>query len=69
MQISSPRTLIDVKDAASILRLSCSTLYEWARLRRVPHVRLGDRLLFDPHDLEAFVEQRKVGPVESVRPG
>jgi len=60
-QTNSTRTLIDVKDAARALGLSCSTLYEWARFRRVPHVRLGDRLLFDPHDLEAFVQQRKVG--------
>ncbi len=62
--MSSTRNLIDVKDAARMLGLARSTLYEWARFRRVPHIRLGDRLLFDPADLQAFVRRRRVPSLE-----
>ncbi len=62
--MSSTRNLIDVKDAARMLGLARSTLYEWARFRRVPHIRLGDRLLFDPADLQAFVQRRRVPSFE-----
>lgn len=39
--------LLTAVEAAAILRVAVPTLYGWAKQRRVPHVRLGDRVLFD----------------------
>ncbi len=52
--------LIDVKDAARVLGLSFWTLYAWARTGRLPSVQLGKRRLFDPRDLEEFIEHQRV---------
>lgn len=50
--------LLNVPEAASLLRLSPHTLYRWVFQGRVPVVRLGRRLLFDPEALRAWVLDR-----------
>jgi len=50
--------LLNVGEAASLLRLSRHTLYRWVFKGRVPTVRLGRRLLFDPDALRAWVLER-----------
>jgi len=50
--------LLNVGDAARLLRLSPHTLYRWVVEGRVPTVRLGRRLLFDPVALRAWVLDR-----------
>lgn len=50
--------LLNVGDAARLLRLSPHTLYRWVIEGRVPTVRLGRRLLFDPVALRAWVLDR-----------
>lgn len=52
--------LIGIKEASRRLGISFWTLYAWVRTGRIPYVQLGKRKLFDPDDLEAFVEQHKV---------
>ena len=49
---TSPK-LLSVPEAAAILRVSPATLYQWCRRRKVPHVRLGDRILLDPAEVIA----------------
>ncbi len=67
--MNSSGDLVHIKDAARMLGLAVSTLYGWVRDRRIPCVRLGDRLLFDPADLQAFVESQRVpGSDGSQRP-
>lgn len=39
--------LLTVAEAARLLRVAPSTLYGLARQNRIPHYRIGDRLLFD----------------------
>jgi excisionase family DNA binding protein len=50
--------LLDIGEAASLLKLSHHTLYRWVVEGRVPTVRLGRRLLFDPDALRAWVLAR-----------
>jgi excisionase family DNA binding protein len=50
--------LLSVPEAASLLRLSPHTLYRWVFQGRVPTVRLGRRLLFDPDALRDWVLER-----------
>jgi excisionase family DNA binding protein len=50
--------LLDIGEAASLLKLSHHTLYRWVVEGRVPTVRLGRRLLFDPEALRAWVLTR-----------
>lgn len=54
---TQPR-LLTVKEAARYLRVSVSTPYGWVWQRRIPFVKIGRALRFDPIDLEAYVGLR-----------
>jgi excisionase family DNA binding protein len=53
---------LTVQEAAHVLRVPVSWLYERTRTNRVPHVKLGKYLRFDRDKLAAWVdEQRRDG--------
>ena len=54
--------LLTADDAAELLRIRRCTVYELARNRRVPHVRVGRRILFVREDLAAWVVANRVSP-------
>ena len=54
-KIDLPR-LLNVTEAASLLRLRVSTVRAWVLQRRVPFVKLGGRVLFRRSDLEKLIE-------------
>ena len=54
--------LLTADDAATLLRVRRSTVYELARTRRLPHVRVGRRILFVRSDLAAWVVANRVLP-------
>ena len=62
-----PRTLIDAYAAGDLLGVPGSWVLAQARSDRVPHVRLGRYVRFDPDELEAWWRGRMRGPI--VRPG
>jgi excisionase family DNA binding protein len=59
-ELSEP--LLTADDAAELLRVRRSTVYELARTRRLPHVRVGRRILFVRSDLAAWVAANRVQP-------
>ena len=54
--------LLTVQEAARYLAVSVSTLYGWVWQRRIPFVKIGRALRFDPLDLKALVEANKQHP-------
>ena len=54
--------LLTADDAAALLRVRRSTVYELARTRRLPHVRVGRRILFVRSDLAGWVVANRVLP-------
>ncbi len=58
----SGQGLLTVQEASHYLGISVSTLYGWVYQRRIPFVKVGRALRFDPRDLEAFVEAHKQHP-------
>jgi excisionase family DNA binding protein len=54
--------LLDATEAARLLRVPRSTLYELVRSRGLPHIRVGTRgLRFTRVDLARWVEQNSYG--------
>ncbi|MET0557502.1 MAG: helix-turn-helix domain-containing protein [Solirubrobacterales bacterium] len=54
--------LLTADEAARLLHVPRSTLYELVRSRGLPHVRIGDRALrFTRGDIEAWIEQNTYG--------
>jgi excisionase family DNA binding protein len=47
--------LIDINELARRLSIPKGTLYNWVYLRRIPFVKLGRALRFDPGEIERIV--------------
>lgn len=54
--------LLDASEAAKLLRVPRSTLYELVRSRGLPHVRIGDRgLRFTRSGLQTWIAENTYG--------
>ena len=61
----NPRRLLDVRGAAEYLGIAVQTLYQ--SRSDIPRIHIGRRILFDPHDLEAYIdEHRETGKINSI---
>jgi len=58
--------LLDLAEGAKELHLSIHTLRAWIYQKRLPHVRLGRRVLLRKQDLEEFVNKGVVEAQEKV---
>ncbi len=55
---------LTVKAAAKWLCIDVNTLRAWLAQRRIKHYRLGRKIVFKEEDLEAYVEQNRVDPIQ-----
>jgi excisionase family DNA binding protein len=51
---------ISIPAAADRLGVSLYTVRAWIRSRRIPHLKLGRRVLVDPRDVEALLRAARV---------
>lgn len=54
--------LITIDELASRLHVKKETLYQWCHRQTVPFFRLGRRTLFDPVEVDAWLELKRVDP-------
>jgi excisionase family DNA binding protein len=54
--------LVDAAAAAALLGVPRSWVLAQARAQRIPHVRLGRYVRFEPNELRAWWEGRRRGP-------
>ena len=47
--------LIDINELSSRLNIAKGTLYNWVYLRRIPFVKMGRALRFDPNEIDRIV--------------
>jgi excisionase family DNA binding protein len=52
--------LLTAGEVAELLRIPKSTVYELTRTRRLPHLKVGRRTLFDPLVLDEWIASRNV---------
>ena len=52
---SNDTHLIDINELSRRLNIAKGTLYNWVYLRRIPFVKLGRALRFDPNEIERIV--------------
>jgi excisionase family DNA binding protein len=54
--------LLTAQEVAEILRVPRATVYELARQRRIPYLKVGRRTLFDPVALGDWIKAETVAP-------
>jgi carbon storage regulator CsrA len=57
------KNLLPVPAAARRLGISKQTLYNWIHLRRIPYIKLGGKLLFNPEDLDKLIKASRIDPL------
>ncbi len=58
------KRLFSVKEASEYLGISIHFLYKLSAQSKIPHVKIGKRLLFDIKRLEELIIQQSVEPVD-----
>jgi excisionase family DNA binding protein len=59
-KIPELRRLITAKEASQYLSLSTDTVYRMAALKKLPYLKIGDRVLFDVKSLDQWVEKHLI---------
>ena len=59
-KIPELRRLITAKEASQYLSLSTETVYRMASHKRLPYLKIGDRVLFDVKALDHWIEKHLV---------
>jgi excisionase family DNA binding protein len=54
-----PDKYLDIGKASAYLNIAKSTLYAYISRNKVPHIKLGDRVLFDAKDLDSWIAGMK----------
>ena len=60
--------LLNIKEVADYTGLSSDTLYTMVSQRRIPYVKLGRLLKFDPRAIDAWITENSVMPMAGKRP-
>jgi excisionase family DNA binding protein len=67
-KIPELRRLITAREAGQYLSLSTDTIYRMASLKKLPYLRIGDRVLFDVQALDRWIEKNMIREKESSKP-
>jgi excisionase family DNA binding protein len=59
-KIPELRRLITAKEASQYLSLSTDTVYRMASLKKLPYLKIGDRVLFDIKTLDHWIDKHLI---------
>ncbi len=59
--------LLTIQQAAQVTGLSPHTIYKMVSQRRIPYVKLGGALRFNPDQLDQWIKQNTVMPMPEKR--
>ena len=59
-KIPELRRLITAKEASQYLSLSTDTVYRMASMKKLPYLKIGDRVLFDVKALDHWIEKHMI---------
>jgi len=59
-KIPELRRLITAKEASQYLSLSTDTVYRMASMKKLPYLKIGDRVLFDVKALDHWIEKHLI---------
>ncbi|MCA9467000.1 MAG: helix-turn-helix domain-containing protein [Nitrospira sp.] len=56
-------SLITIQQASLVTGVSVATLYKWVNQRKIPFIKLGRLVKFDPLKLEEWIRTQTVMPM------
>ena len=56
------KNLLNVKELSEYTGISKSTIYEWVSMKKIPYIKIGKLVKFDPKDIGAFIQNHKIKP-------
>jgi len=60
--------IVDVKMLSAIINVKAKTIYQWAELKQIPHMKLNGSLRFDIDDIKQWIQNCKIQPESSYNP-
>ncbi len=58
-------SLLSISETAKVLNISISTLYRLTSQKKIPFIKIGSRVVFQPEKIQAWIESKAIR-VESV---
>ncbi len=55
------------KEAARLLGIKVGTLSDWVWQKRIPYVKIGKKVMFEPEALRRFIERGRVAAMERIQ--
>lgn len=52
--------LLDINQLVEMLNIKKKTIYKWVRQRKIPYIKLGGLIRFDPEEIEKWIGSKKV---------
>lgn len=59
--------LLNIQEAAALLNLAVSTMYEKTSERLIPHYKHGKKIMFKKSELVGWVESRRIKTIQEIR--
>jgi excisionase family DNA binding protein len=60
--------LLTVKETSDILNVKGKTIYQWAEMNQIPHIKLNGCLRFDINDIQQWIQSCKKEPQSRYNP-
>lgn len=57
-ELRTKKKPLTVQQLADIIPFSIFTIYDWAKARKIPHMRIGSKILFDPQETAEWLKER-----------
>ena len=54
--------LLNISETAKLLNISTSSLYRLTSHRKIPFIKIGSRVIFQPDKIQAWIEERSIKP-------
>jgi len=51
---------LNVKELSRLTGLKQSTIYQWVSQGKIPHIKLGRKILFDPDEINKWIDENTV---------
>jgi excisionase family DNA binding protein len=62
-----PKRLLTIQEVAELTGVSVTTLYKWVSQRKIPHIKMGRLVKFDPVKLDEWIKQQTRMPMPNKR--